>query len=204
VAVLHSNKRLGAVGSPDDDGFGFAGGNTHSLAVSDSAVVVGASLDSSDASDVVGDPANRNAPHSGAIYVFARQSDNTFVKESFVKPRGAVAYDHFGHSVAGGPLRVLGMARGLAANAPGVNRNQAADQPLPSPAPGTNGSLTGAALYLFEQQAPGAAWTERASIVAPNAPAADFNASYLMMGTLGFDTGVPDGTGGVARRAFVY
>ena len=75
VAVLRSNKRLDTVGSPNDDGFGHAGGTTRSLAVygDGTVVAVGASLDSSDADDAVGDPDNHSAPNSGAIYVFQRQ-----------------------------------------------------------------------------------------------------------------------------------
>ena len=206
TAVSRSNKPLDTVGSANDDGFGFVNGATRSLSVGlDGSIVgVGASLDSSDASDTVGDPNNHAAPNSGAVYVFRRQVDNTFVKEAFVKPRGAVPLDHFGHSAAlVSTFRLFGGARGLAADVPGVNRNQAANQALPSPAPGPNGTLTGAAMYVFEQQ--GTAWVELATIVAPNAPEADFNDSHNVPGRqLGFDTGVRDGAGSVVRRAFVY
>jgi hypothetical protein len=205
TAVLRSNKPLDAVGSSNDDGFGFVNGATRSLSVGlDGSIVgVGASLDSSDASDTVGDPNNRAAPNSGAIYVFRRQADDAFVRQAFVKPHGTVALDHFGHSVLIGTSSLVGGARGLAANVAGVNRNQAANQALPSPVPGPNGTLTGAAMYLFEQQ--GTAWVEFATIVAPNAPEADFNDSHNVVGRqLGFDTGVRDGVGSMVRRAFVY
>ena len=136
--MLRSNKRLDTVGSPNDDGFGLAGGTTRSLALNGdgSVVAVGASLDSSDASDTVGDPDNHSAPNSGAIYVFQRQADNTFVKQAFVKAEGAASLDHFGHSVAlnrSGSV-LSGGARGWRADAPGVNRNHAPDPrrcPLP-------------------------------------------------------------------------
>ena len=208
VAVLRSNKRLDAVGSANDDGFGFASGSTRSVSLDadGSIVAVGASLDSSDASDTVGDPANQNAPNSSAIYVFRRQADDTFAQQAFVKPRGAAPHDYFGHSVLLSGSVLFGGARGLAANAPGVNRNHAADQALPSPAPDMNGALAGAAAYAFEQQ--GTAWVERFTRLAPNAAVADFNASHLLVGSefnvAGFDTGVSDGAGGVVRRAFVY
>ncbi|HEU5295794.1 MAG TPA: hypothetical protein VFU71_13515 [Burkholderiaceae bacterium] len=208
TAVLQSGKRLDTVGSPNDDGFGFAGGTTHSLALcaDGSLVAVGASLDSSDAGDSIGDPANHNAPNSGAIHVFQRQSDNTFVRQAFVKARGAAAFDHFGHTAAlstTGAI-LIGGARGLAGNAPGVNRNHAADQALPPAAPGASGVLAGAAAYEFERS--GSVWVEGATMVAPNAAGADFGAFHGLAvsgdgGTIALATGAP---GGVARRVFVY
>jgi hypothetical protein len=198
------------VGSPNDDGFGFAAGSRQSLAFDAAGMrlAVGASLDSSDASDSVGDPANHNAPQSGAIYLFQRQADGTFVKQAFVKPREAKALDHFGHTVALNVIGTLlhGGARGLAANAAGVHRNHAADQALPSATPGAGGSLTGAAAYVFERS--GETWSERATMVAPNAASADFSGYHALAvsgdgSTTALGTGVADASG-VTRRVFVY
>ena len=58
-----------------------------------STLAVGASLDSSDDSDTVGDPANQSAPNSGAIYLFQRRPDNTYLKQAFIKPRRAAPLD---------------------------------------------------------------------------------------------------------------
>ena len=208
VAVLRSKKRLDTVGSPHDDGFGYAGGTTQSVAVNPfgSFVAVGASLDSSDASDLVGDPHNHNAPHSGAIYVFERGNDNAFAQQAFVKAVGAAAHDHFGHTVSipGGIL--LGGARGLAGDAPGINRVHAADPALPSPTPGPGGSLTGGAVYEFGIVSNG--WLATAKLIAPNADRADFGTyhsfSFGMDGTVALTTGVRDASGAVTRRVFMY
>jgi hypothetical protein len=206
-AVLRSNKRLDSVGSPNDDGFGYASGTTRSLAltIDGSMIAVGASLDSSDDSDTLGDPANHNAPNSGAIYVFQRQPDNTYVKQAFVKPRRAAPLDHFGHSVVIGVSTLYGGARGLARHAPGVNRNHALDQPLPSPAAGAGGTLGGAAAYAFELTSTG--WAHRATMVAPNAGQANFSTFHALAASdesIVLATGAPDGAGGMARRMFVY
>ena len=214
-AVLHSSKRPDPAGSPDDDGFGFAKPGSHSLAVSGdgNVVAVGASLDGSDAGDAVGDPANRGALESGAVYVFARGSDGTWLKQAFLKARAATAADHFGHQVAlSRDARLLfGGARGLAADAPGINRNHAVDQGLPTPTPGMNGALTGAAAYVFER-AESAAWTQRAAAVTPNASRVDFDAFFGLAvsadaSTVLLSTGEP-GTGGdpqaLVRTVFVY
>jgi hypothetical protein len=206
-AVLRSNKRLDTVGSPNDDGFGYAGATTRSLALAmdGTMIAVGASLDSSDGNDTVGDPTNHNAPNSGAIYVFQRQPDNTYVKQAFIKAQRAAPLDHFGHSVVMRGTSLYGGARGLARQAPGVNRNHALEQPRPSPTPGAGGTLGGAAAYVFELV--GTGWTHRATMIAPNADRADFSTFHgLAVGaeSIVLATGAPDGTGGVARRMYVY
>ena len=212
-ATLHSSKRPDPAGTSNDDGFGFATAGSHSLAVSGDGriVAVGASLDDSDASDTVGDPANHEAPDSGAIYVFQRNDDGTWAQQAFLKPRGAAANDHFGHLVAitSAANLIYGGARGLAANAAGIHRNQAGDQPLPSPTPDMNGALAGAAAYVFEHTASG--WLPRAAAVAPPAAGVDFDTQFalaisadgstLVLGTGAHDAAAP---GGVTRTLFVY
>jgi hypothetical protein len=210
-AVLRSNKRLDTVGSPNDDGFGYASGTSRSVALTmdGSMIAVGASLDSSDDSDAVGDSTNHNAPQSGAIYVFRRQPDNTFVKQAFVKPRGAAPLDHFGHNVAISRtgLYLYGGARGLVRHTPGVNRNHAPDQPRPSPTPGAGGTLAGGAAYAFQPSDTG--WMHRATMIAPNAPQANFSTFHSLAvngsgDTVVIGTGVPDASGGTTRRLFIY
>jgi hypothetical protein len=213
-AVLHSNKRLDTVGSANDDGFGFVGPTTHSLALSadGSVIAVGASLDSSDASDALGDPNNRGALNSGAVYIFGRQGNSgTWLKEAFIKARGATAHDHFGHAVAldaNGTL-LYGGARGLAGKMQGVNHNHAPDQVLPPQMPGAGGALTGAAAYAFESTS--GAWTQRAAAVAPNANHAAFGTHFGLAlsadgATLALGTGEPPASGSsdLTRRVFVY
>jgi len=211
TAVLHSKKRLDSVGSMNDDGFGFASATTQSLALSaeGETIAVGASLDSSDAGDTVGDPNNHNAPQSGAIYLFIRQPDSTWAQVAFVKATGAAPLDHFGHTVSlqGGNARLYGGARGLTANAPGVNRNHKQNPALPSPTPGAGGSLNGAAAYAFELTNNGT-WVETAKMIAPNADVADFSSFHALSpggdGTVALATGVRDAAGNVARRIFIY
>jgi ketosteroid isomerase-like protein len=212
AAMLHSNKRLDTPGSDNDDGFGFGRPGSHSLAVSGdgSLVAVGASLDSSDASDSVGDPANHRAPHSGAVYLFKRADDGTWQKQAFLKARAATTNDYFGHAVAvsrDGDV-VFGGARGLAANAPEVNHNHALDQALP--VAGANAPLTGAAAYVF-QQTDGGGWIQRAAAAAPNASRAAFDSFFAMAisadtGTVVLATGEPaaDNPQGMTRTVFVY
>jgi hypothetical protein len=210
TALLHSSKRPDGAGSPNDDGFGFAGPGSHSLALSADGrlAAIGASLDDSDATDTVGDAANAGAPDSGAVYVFAQQADGTWLKQAFVKPRGAAIGDRFGRHVAltTDGAQVFGSARGLAANAAGVNHNQAADQALPSPPPGLNGALSGSAAYVFERS--DGTWTAHATMLAPGADSADYGTFFGLAvssdgSTVALGTGVPDAAGPV-RRVFIY
>lgn len=213
-AELRSH-RQGVAGSDDDDGFGSGGPGSDSLAISANGAViaVGASFDDSDATDAVGNPANRGAPQSGAIHVFALEN-GAWQRRAFLKARTAAAQDFFGRYVAlsGDGRLVAGGARGLAANAPGVNRNHAADQPvvpLPDAQP-----LEGAAAYVFEQQASGA-WTERASVVPRTSGRVRFNETFRLAMAADGSTLVltaddrlpasdPFNPGGVALTTFVY
>ena len=182
VAVLRSNKRLDTVGSANDDGFGHAGATTRSLALNGdgTVVAVGASLDSSDANDAVGDPDNHSAPNSGAIYVFQRQADNTFAMQAFVKAKGAVSFDRFGHSVALNRSGVVlsGGARSWRPTCPASRAATVRRSALPAATPAPNGALTGAGAYTFERT--GNAWVHKAKIVAPNADSAHFSSLHGM------------------------
>ena len=210
-AVLQSSKQLAQAGSPDDDGFGFAKPGTHSLALSSdgNVIAVGASLDSSDASDTVGDPNNRGAP-TPVRSTCSPLTGDTWSKQAFIKARGAKAHDHLGHAVVlsedGG--RLFGGARGLSANVAGINRTHAADQPLPSPMPGQNGALTGAAAYVFEHG--GAQWVQLAAMAAPNASRANFDTHFALAvsgSTVALSTGEPAASSsapGAMRTVFLY
>ena len=123
-------------------------------------VAVGAPDDDSDASDSVGDPANRNALASGAVYVFKRNG-TTWQQQAFIKAREAAAGDHFGNRIQldqQGTL-LMGSALGLAANVPDVNRNNEADRPRPSD------TFSGGAAYFFDLR--DGAWRERATVLPP-------------------------------------
>ena len=127
-------------------------------------IAVAAPEDDSDDSDAVGDPANRGAPASGAVYVFKR-SGTAWTQQAFLKARQAARNDRFGSRVElsrTGKL-LMGSALGLAANVPGVNRNHEADRVGAVP-PGNDG--WGGAAYFFEQRSDGT-WTERATVLPP-------------------------------------
>ena len=131
-------------------------------------------------------------------------------KQTFLKARDAAANDHFGHAVAvsrDGDT-VFGGARGLAANAPDLNHNHAADQALP--AAGANAPLTGAAAYVFHQGADGG-WVQRAAVSAPNASRVAFDSFFALAisadtGAVVVATGEPaaDAAQGMTRSLFVY
>ena len=110
----------------------------------------------------------------------------------------------------GEPRRRHGVrgARGLAANAPDLNHNHAADQALP--AAGANAPLTGAAAYVFHQGADGG-WVQRAAVSAPNASRVAFDSFFALAisadtGTVVLATGEPaaDAAQGMTRSLFVY
>jgi len=106
-------------------GFGFVSGTSQSLAVSGdgSIVAVDTSLRQQRRERHRRRPRQHHAASSGAIYVFRRQPDNAFVKEAFVKARGAAPLDRFGVGRADG-VEPLGraqhpsMPRGNAMQAP--------------------------------------------------------------------------------------
>ena len=214
TALLNSSKRLDQVGSDNDDGFGFGNAGSHGVAVNGdgNVVAVGASLDNSDASDTLGDPANRGALRSGAVYVFQRQGDGTWHKQAFIKARGAAADDRFGHRLAlsGNGRVVVGVARGLAADASGVNRNHA-ESPQPPP-PGQSPLLTGGAAYVFENNDGEGQWNERATVVPPTMAAVGFDQYFRLAlsadgSTLALSTGEVDQADaplGVLRSLFIY
>jgi hypothetical protein len=208
--TLHSKKHSVA-DSSDDDGFGVGLAGSHSLAVSadGSVIAVGASFDAGDANDTTGDPKNRGAARSGAIYVF-RLSNGTWQHQAFLKPRGAAAQDNFGHQVAlsGDGHLLFGGARGLAANVSGLNRNQAEDQPV-APNPGAQ-SLEGAAAYAFTQDGSGT-WTERTTVVPQTSGHVRFSDAFSvalsangMTLVLGATDVLPAGSATPLSKAFVY
>jgi hypothetical protein len=162
----------GVMGQRNFDAMGLdAFGETLALDHDGTTVAVAAPEDSSDDTDTVGDPRNRNAPQSGAVYIFKRSSAGAWEQQAFLKARGAASGDRFGRS--GNTIKsgialsqngrvLIGTAVGLAANAPGINRNNEADR--------TSGALpgdtTGTAAYVFRQSDEGT-WSEIATAIPP-------------------------------------
>jgi hypothetical protein len=126
-------------------------------------LAVAAPGDGSDETDTTGTQDNRTLLYSGAVYIFKPSADGSWRQQAFVKARGAAELDsfsvHIGLSRDGKVL--MGLARGGAANAPGINRNHAPDRTVPPPA----FSNQGGAVYVFELE--DGAWTERAAVIPP-------------------------------------
>jgi len=130
-----------------------------SVAVSGDTVVVGAYLESSNATGVDGNQADDSAVVSGAAYVFTR-SGTTWTQQAYLKASNTGAGDQFGGSVAvSGDTAVIG-AFGEDSNATGVDGNQA-----------DNSSADSGAAYVFTRS--GTMWTQQAYLKASNSGADD-------------------------------
>ena len=93
-----------------------------SVAVSGNTLVVGASLEDSNATGVNGNQSDNSAQSSGAAYIFVRNGA-TWSQQAYLKASNADAYDSFGYSVAiSGDTVVVG-AINEASKATGVNGN---------------------------------------------------------------------------------
>jgi len=126
-------------------------------------LAVAAPGDGSDETDTTGTQSNLTLLYAGAVYIFKPSADGSWRQQAFIKARGAAYLDQFGvHMVLSRDGKVLmGLARGGAANAPGINRNHAPDRTVPPPAFGNQAG----AVYVFELQ--DGTWTERAAVIPP-------------------------------------
>ncbi|MCX6606665.1 MAG: FG-GAP repeat protein, partial [Acidobacteria bacterium] len=97
----------------------------YSVAISGDTVVVGAPLESSNATGVNGTQSDNSAIYAGAAYVFVRSSGSgTWTQQAYLKASNTEASDYFGQSVAiSGDTVVVG-AYGESSNATGVNGAQ--------------------------------------------------------------------------------
>lgn len=139
---------------PVGDEFGY------SVAISGDTIVVGASLEDSDATGVNGNQTNDNAEYAGAVYVFVRTGTN-WLQQAYLKASNTGAGDAFGESVAldGDTLIVGASAEDSAAT--GVNGNQS-----------NNDFGAAGAAYVFVRT--GTNWSQQAYLKASNAGASDF------------------------------
>jgi hypothetical protein len=142
-----------------DDLFGYRLAFDHS----GDTLAVAAPGDGSDETDTTGTQNNLTLLYAGAVYIFKPSADGSWRQRAFIKARGAATLDSFGvHMVLSRDGKVLmGLARGGAANAPGINRNHAPDRTVPPPA----FSNQGGAVYVFELH--DGAWTQRAAVIPP-------------------------------------
>ena len=149
----------GPEGSATDDAFGSGSPSAHSLALNANGTVL--------AVGAPGDDRGAAGVDAGAVHLFRAAAPGApWQAEKVLHARGAAAADRAGQRIAlnaAGNRLVVG-ARGLAAHAAGVNRNHAADAPLPGLLP--DGTPAGGAAYVFEYGVD-CVWKQRAAMLAP-------------------------------------
>ena len=132
-----------------------------SLAISGDTVVVGASLEASEATGVDGDQSDNSASQAGAAYVFARDAAGNWTQQAYLKASTTEAGDLFGESLAAaGDIVVVG-ARAEDSNASGVNGDQT-----------SNAASSAGAAYVFVRDGTGA-WAQQSYLKASNTDAGD-------------------------------
>jgi hypothetical protein len=139
-----------------------------SVAISGDTIAVGAARESSNATGVNGNQADRSAYLAGAVYVFTRTTAGVWSQQAYIKASNTKAGDQFGTTVslAGDTLAVGAFRESSAAT--GINGNQA------------DTSAAGAgAVYVFTRSA--GTWTQQAYVKAANARAgANFGGSVVL------------------------
>lgn len=174
---------LKASNTEADDLFGW------SVAISGDTIVVGARLESSNATGVNGVQSDNSALFSGAAYVFVR-SGSTWTQQAYLKASNTGSNDRFGSSVAISDDSIVIGAELEASNATGINGDEA-----------DNSDSNSGAAYVFVRS--GSTWTQQAYIKASNTDADDrfgqsvsISDNTLVVGAFGEDsnaTGI-DGT----------
>lgn len=130
-----------------------------SVALSSNTVIVGASLEDSNAIGVNGNQADNSASGSGAVYVFTR-SGTTWTQQAYLKASNTETGDNFGSSVALSSDAVAVGAFNEDSNATGVNGDQ------------TNNSASGSgAVYVFTRT--NGVWSQQAYLKASNTESSD-------------------------------
>jgi len=130
-----------------------------SVAVSGNTVVVGAYLESSNATGVNGNQSNNSAANSGAVYVFVRSGTSWF-QQAYLKAFNTGEFDRFGISVGVSGDTVVVGANLEDSNVTGVNGNQS-----------DNSASASGAAYVFERS--GTSWSQQAYLKASNTGAGD-------------------------------
>ncbi len=149
--------------SEEHDSFGRA------VAVSGDTIVVGATNESSNATDVNGDQSDNSAPRSGAAYVFQR-SGGVWSQQAYLKASNAGAEDRFGKAVAISGDTIVVSSIYEESNATGVDGD------------GSNNSASeSGAAYIFERV--GGVWSQQAYLKASNTdPLDEFGQSVAISG----------------------
>jgi FG-GAP repeat protein len=132
----------------------------NAVGISGDTVVVGASIEDSNATGVNGNQADNSAGDSGAAYVFVR-SGTIWSQQAYLKASNTGGSDQFGYAVAVSADTVVVGADREDSNAMGVNGNQA-----------DNSAGDSGAAYVFVRN--GVAWSQQAYLKASNTGAGDF------------------------------
>lgn len=106
------------------------------------------------ATGINGDDAGNSATNSGAAYVFARDSEGSWIQQAYIKASNTEAWDFFGRSIslsADGSMLVVGSTDESSA-ATGVNGDDT-----------DNSATSSGAVYVFTRDS-GEAWSQRAYI----------------------------------------
>jgi hypothetical protein len=128
--------RLQASNYDTEDEFGW------SVALAGDRLAVGAPWEASAAQTINGDESNNDHITTGAAYLYTRQTDGSWVQDTYLKASNAEAPDNFGWSVAlFGALVAVG-APGEASTATGIDGDQQ-----------NNDAVGTGAVYLFAESA---------------------------------------------------
>ena len=142
-----------------------------SVGVSGDTVVVGSSLEDSNATGVNGNEADNSARDSGAAYVFVRDTGGVWTQQAYLKASNTDRRDVFGTSVGVSGDTVVVGARWEDSNATGVNGNQA-----------DNGAGDSGAAYVFVRDG-ASSWSQQAYLKASNTDSSDrFSISVAVSG----------------------
>lgn len=125
-----------------------------SVAISGSALAVGARGEGSNAKGINGNQADNSAGNAGAVYVF-RRTGTAWAQEAYIKGSNTEAGDSFGSSVALSGNTLAASAPQEASSAVGIDGNQA-----------NNDAANSGAVYMFVHDAAG--WHQQAYIKASN------------------------------------
>ena len=131
----------------------------NALAITNNTIVVGASSESSNATEIDGDQSDNSADTAGAAYVFIR-SGNTWSQQAYLKASNTEANDQFGFSVAIAGNTVVVGANAEDSNATGVNGDQ-----------NDNSAGAAGATYVFSRS--GNTWSQQAYLKASNSGSND-------------------------------
>ena len=137
-------------------------GRSISLSADGNTLAVSAIYEASNATGIDGDQTNGDARNSGAVYIFIRSADNTWMQQAYIKASNTDAGDRFGRPIslsADGNTLAVG-AWGEASNATGINGDQNND-----------GATDSGAVYIFTRSAD--SWMQQAYIKASNTDAGD-------------------------------